>query len=216
MSTLRLALLEIRILGSLIEKELATPEYYPLSLNALRNACNQKSNRLPVMNLDEQSVLEAVQSLKEQRIVYQSDAGRVPKFWQAFTKEHDLDNRDAALLSVLLLRGPQTPGELRSRSTSLYLFESLEEVTSALEHLQALELVAQVPRQPGQKEQRYVHLLAAESSPVEPKQTQELQGEDTSAQVEERLSALEEQVALLQEELAQVHRLIRSFQQGLD
>ncbi len=213
MST-HLTILEVRVLGSLIEKELATPEYYPLSLNALRNACNQKSNRLPVMNVDEQSVLETVQALKEQRIVYQSDAGRVPKFWQAFTKDHDLDNRDAALLSALLLRGPQTPGELRSRTVSLHPFESLEEVAAALEHLQALELVAQVPRRPGQKEQRYVHLLAAEASPVDLQQTEVVQVEHAALQMDKRLAMLEENVTLLQEVLEELRKDIRSLQQN--
>ncbi|MCL1979464.1 MAG: YceH family protein, partial [Proteobacteria bacterium] len=152
---------ELRVLGCLLEKELATPEYYPLSLNALLNACNQKTNRAPVMQVDEAAVLAALKSLKQRRYVYQSDAGRVPKYWQSFAKDHDLDGHEAALLSVLLLRGPQTAGELRLRADSLCPFDSLEQVGATLDHLIAAGMAAQLARQPGQKEQRAMHLLAA-------------------------------------------------------
>jgi len=155
--------IEVRVLGSLMEKELATPEYYPLSLNALINACNQKTNRSPVLSLDEKTVSIALQSLKQQRIVYQSDASRVPKYWQSFAKQNNLNNRESALLCLLLLRGPQTPGELRSRAENMCSFEDLDQVALSLENLMTTGLVAQLARQPGQKEQRFVHLLAVES-----------------------------------------------------
>ena len=207
---------EIRVLGSLMEKELATPEYYPLSLNALVNACNQKTNRSPVMSLDEPTVREAVQVLKERRIVYQSDASRVPKYWQAFSKEYDLGNRESAVLGVLLLRGPQTPGELRTRTDSMCPCESLEEVAATLDHLITLGLVTQLPRQPGQKEQRYVHLLAGEEAadaddgaPPPPARSVQPAGTD-------RLTALEVTVAMLQQELEQLRHEFLTFKQSLE
>lgn len=152
--------IETRVLGCLLEKELATPEYYPLSLNALVNACNQKTNRQPVLSLSGEEVVEALQSLKELQCVVQSDAGRVAKFWQSLSKRHNLLNRESALLGLLLLRGPQTPGELRSRSENMCPFENLEQVSQSLEALISRSLIMLLPRQPGQKEQRYCHLLS--------------------------------------------------------
>lgn len=207
---------ELRVLGCLMEKELATPEYYPLSLNALTNACNQKTNRAPVLSLDEQTVRAAVQSLKERRIVYQSDANRVPKYWQAFSKEYDLGSRESALLAVLLLRGPQTAGELRGRADSMCPFEGLEQVTASLEHLVAGGLAAQLPRQPGQKEQRYVHLLAGEAFlPEEPARVQLPTG-GARTQDEDRLALLEQTVSALQEELAQLRSDFLTFKRHFE
>lgn len=207
---------EIRVLGCLMEKELATPEYYPLSLNALVNACNQKTNRAPVMSLDEPTVREAVQALKERRIVYQSDASRVPKYWQAFSKEFDLGNRDSALLCVLMLRGPQTPGELRTRSDSMCPCESLEEVAATLDHLITVGLVTQLPRQPGQKEQRYVHLLAGEATALETDAPQPQPARNFQPMGADRLAALEETVAMLQQELEQLRHDFLTFKQSLE
>ena len=207
---------EIRVLGSLMEKELATPEYYPLSLNALVNACNQKTNRAPVMSLDEPTVREAVQVLKERRIVYQSDASRVPKYWQAFSKEHDLGNRESAVLGVLLLRGPQTPGELRTRTDSMCPCESLEEMAATLDHLITLGLVTQLPRQPGQKEQRYVHLLAADGAAMEPEGAQPQQVRSAQPVEADRLTALEVTVAMLQQELEQLRSDFLALKQILE
>jgi len=154
--------IEIRVLGSLMEKELATPEYYPLSLNALTNACNQKSNRSPVLSLNDSDIIAALQSLKEKQIVCQSDASRVPKYLAQLCQNLQPDQREAALLCLLLLRGPQTAGELRARTERLCSFENLEEVVQALDSLSEIGLVLKLPRQPGQKEQRYAHLLAGE------------------------------------------------------
>jgi len=200
---------EIRVLGCLMEKELATPEYYPLSLNALLNACNQKTNRAPVMQLDEAAVLAALRPLKERRYVYQSDAGRVPKYWQAFTKDHDLGSHEAAVLSVLLLRGAQTPGELRLRAGSLSPFDSLEQVDATLDHLIASGLAAQLPRQPGQKEQRAIHLLAAPTDEPETAQP----GRMPPMPAEERLAVLEQAVAVLREELETVKSELYALRQ---
>ncbi|WP_310600476.1 YceH family protein [Desulfobulbus sp.] len=201
---------EIRVLGCLMEKELATPEYYPLSLNALLNACNQKTNRTPVMQLDEDTVLAALRSLKERRYVYQSDAGRVPKYWQAFAKDHDLGSRESAVLGVLLLRGAQTAGELRLRADSLCPFDSLEQAAATLDHLIALGLATQLPRQPGQKEQRAIHLLAAPTDGPEPETVQLVRTAPTP--VEERLAALEAAVAALREELATMKSELQALQ----
>jgi uncharacterized protein len=207
---------ETRVLGSLMEKELATPEYYPLSLNALANACNQKTNRAPVMSLDEPTVCEAVQTLKERRIVYQSDASRVPKYWQAFSKEFDLGNRDSALLAVLLLRGPQTPGELRTRTDSMCPVESLDEVAATLDHLINVGLVAQLPRQPGQKEQRYVHLLAGEAPSMEPCAAPSPPVRSAQPAGADRLAELEETVAMLQQDLEQLRSDFLALKQSLE
>jgi uncharacterized protein YceH (UPF0502 family) len=153
---------EIRVLGCLIEKEMATPEYYPLSINALVNACNQKSNRTPVVSYDEATVILALDSLKDKKFVWQSDASRVTKYSQNFVKINNLIDKEAALICLLLLRGPQTLGELRGRSDRLYKFNNLEEVQNVLNSLRDMGIVMKLPKQPGRKEVRYIHLLAGE------------------------------------------------------
>jgi uncharacterized protein YceH (UPF0502 family) len=152
--------IEIRILGSLIEKELATPEYYPLSLNALTNACNQKNNRDPVVDYDEAIVESAAGRLIEKGVVWKSSVGRVPKYEERFTHERSLVPREASVLCLLLLRGPQTIGEIRGRATRLHEFKDLEQVQAALGDLSEWGLACQLPRVPGHKECRYAHLLA--------------------------------------------------------
>lgn len=208
---------EMRVLGCLMEKELATPEYYPLSLNALINACNQKTNRTPVLQLDEAEVQAALRSLKEQRLVYQSDASRVPKYWQSVSKDLDLDHGEAALIAVLLLRGPQTVGELRLRTDAMHAYADLEAVAAALDHLAEAGLVVLLPRQPGQKEQRYGHLLAAEGgavgTPVEPQVS--LPGGLRTSATEERLAALEQELTVLREELATLRAAFTEFKAQL-
>jgi uncharacterized protein len=208
--------IEVRVLGSLMEKELATPEYYPLSLNALINACNQKTNRSPVLSLDEKAVSNALQSLKEQRIVYQSDASRVPKYWQSFTKQHNLNNRESALLCLLLLRGPQTPGELRSRADNMCFFEDLDQVALSLENLMTTSLVVQMPRQPGQKEQRFAHLLAFESNNTEQVAARPEQVVMERVSAHTRLDTLEQSVAALREEIEQLKNDFSSFKQHFE
>lgn len=193
--------IEVRVLGSLMEKELATPEYYPLSLNALVNACNQKTNRSPVFSLDESQVVNALHSLKEKKLVYRSDAGRVSKYWHDFFKQNNLIRREAALLCLLLLRGSQTAGELRTRTERLCSFENIEEVFQYLDNLSDIGLIVKLPRQPGQKEQRFTHLLAGEPenidlvfSPQEPIMI-------TVEADNDRIAELEKSVAYLQEEI---------------
>jgi len=140
---------EVRVLGSLLEKEITTPDYYPLSLNALVNACNQKSNRDPVVSYDEDIVETALEALRAKGLAVRSTGGdsRVPKHGQRFTEKFNLGRREAAVLCVLMLRGPQTVGELRGRTERLYQFEDLEGVESTLNRLVEMEYVKKFPRQ---------------------------------------------------------------------
>src|SRR5882757_11409193 len=161
----QLSEIEVRILGALVEKESTTPEYYPLSLNALVNACNQKSNRDPVMTLDEESVRQALRSLSEQALVRSAGGdSRVAKFEHRLNELYNFHRHEIAVLCVLLLRGPQTPGELRTRTERMYSFEDLDGVHSALQHLMKREppLAKILPRQPGTKESRYAQLLSGD------------------------------------------------------
>ncbi|MBZ5727620.1 MAG: YceH family protein [Acidobacteriia bacterium] len=155
---------EARVLGAMMEKEVATPEYYPLSLNALVNACNQKTNREPVVSYDEDTVEEALQGLRAKGLALRITGkdSRVPKQAQRFTEKFNLGRREAAVICVLLLRGPQTPGELRGRSERLYTFDDLEGVESTLDRLAELEFVKKLPRQAGFKEQRWAHLFSGD------------------------------------------------------
>ncbi len=159
---------QARVLGALVEKEVTTPEYYPLSLNALVNACNQRSNREPVMNLDEDEVRQALHGLEDHRLAgrARSADGRVAKFEHWLGEAFNLSRAETALLCFLLLRGPQTPGELRSRTERMHRFEEIADVQAGLQKLaeRTPSLAAVLPRQPGTKEARYAHLLAG---PVE-------------------------------------------------
>src|SRR6266567_4859707 len=157
---------EVRVLGSLIEKDITTPDYYPLSLNALLNAGNQKNNRDPVMTLDEGTVREALNTLQEKRLAGPAGGAdsRVTKFEHRLQEVFNFDRREIAVVCVLLLRGPQTPGELRSRTDRMYHFEALDDVVSTLDRLTQREppLTRILPRQPGTKESRYMHLFSGE------------------------------------------------------
>ena len=154
---------EARVLGCLMEKAMATPEYYPLSLNALTNACNQKSNREPVVDWDEQTVADAVDGLEKKGLANRSTVGRVPKYEETFTRQHNLVTTEAAVLCVLLLRGPQTPGAIRSRTDRLHAFEGLEAVQETLDRLGEWGHLRRLERLPGHKESRYQHLLSGEA-----------------------------------------------------
>jgi len=163
---------EVRVLGALIEKELTTPDYYPLSLNALVAACNQTSNRNPVTHFDETTVATAADSLRERNLLHRVERGdsRVAKYRHVLYEALDLRRPAIAALTVLMLRGPQTVGEIRTRSGRLYDFSSLEEVEATLTSLagRATPLVICLPRQPGRKEARYAHLLSGEVKITEP------------------------------------------------
>jgi uncharacterized protein YceH (UPF0502 family) len=157
---------EVRVLGALMEKEATTPEYYPLSLNALVNACNQKSNREPVVSYDEDTVIDALDRLREKRFSLTiTGNGRVHKYQQRISETMNLGRRESAVVCVLLLRGPQTLGEIKDRSERMHSFADLAETEAVLDKLAALPegaLVRKLPRLPGQKEQRYTNLLTGE------------------------------------------------------
>src|ERR1700686_2377210 len=161
---IQLSEVEARVLGSLIEKELTTPEYYPLSLNALVNACNQKSNRDPFLNLDEETVKQALQRLQKEGVPGPADnmVSRVTKYEHRLQEAYNFTRHEIALLCELLLRGPQTPGELRNRADRMHKFDDLGIVHSTLHKLMNREppLVKVLPRQPGTKEVRYAHLMS--------------------------------------------------------
>lgn len=159
--TLLLDSAELRVLGALMEKETTTPEYYPLSLNALVNACNQKSNREPMVNYDEDTVIDALDRLREKRLSLTiTGNGRVHKYAQRISETLNLGRRESAVLCVLFLRGPQTLNEIHTRTERQYRFADLAETEMVLDKLS--EMVRKLPRLAGQKEQRYMHLFAGE------------------------------------------------------
>jgi uncharacterized protein YceH (UPF0502 family) len=216
---------EARVLGSLIEKDITTPDYYPLSLNALVNACNQKNNRDPVMALDEESVRAALTALQEKRLAGPTSSAdsRVTKYEHRLQEVFNFDRREIAIICVLLLRGPQTPGELRSRTDRMYHFETLDDVVSTLDRLAQRDppLAAIVPRQPGTKESRYAHLFSGEPavqdvatpnaarsrSPANP---------DTTTTGGTRLAQIEEEVAALRRELSEVQQQLATFRKQFE
>src|SRR5271154_570532 len=201
--------IEARILGALIEKEITTPEYYPLSLNALVNACNQKSNRAPEMHLDDDAVLQALRTLEQKGLAGKGDNmdGRVKKYEHRLADAFNFTRPETAVLCELLLRGPQTPGELRSRAERMHPFEDLSVVQSTLKHLMEREppLVKLLPRQPGNKEARYAHLLSGD---VEVREAPQLKDAPISSSAAEnaRMTGLESEVAGLQKEVADLKR----------
>src|SRR5580704_1430740 len=162
---------EVRVLGSLIEKEATTPEYYPMSLNALVNACNQKSNRHPAVNYDDEVVLQAIERLRDKKMAaIIMGSGRVNKYAQRFSELLNLGRREMALVCTLLLRGPQTLGELSGRSERMHAFEDLEAVEHTLDRMashEAGKLVMKLAKSPGQKEARYAQLLSGEPAEEE-------------------------------------------------
>jgi len=212
---------ECRVLGSLVEKEVTTPEYYPLSLNALVNACNQKSNREPVMNLDEAAVRQALHSLETQSLVRSVSPAdsRVTKYEHRLQEAFNFYRHETAILCLLLLRGPQTPGELRTRSDRMHTFDDLSAVQSSLQHLMKREppLVHALPRQPGTKETRYAHLLSGEIALGEPvvKHKGELIDDRNSAD-HERLRKLEEETAALRNEFADLKQQFALFRKQFE
>jgi uncharacterized protein len=196
---IRLNDIEIRVLGSLMEKSLITPEYYPLSLNSLTNACNQKSNREPVVNFDETTVVRALDSLRAKQLVVLSSSARVPKYAEIFTSTRKLVTREATLLMVLLLRGPQTMGELRNRTERVYRFANLEDVEATLEEMCALGYITKLPRMAGRKEPRYAHLFAGPVE-IEPELPASEPATLTVRAENERIAALEEEVQQLRQD----------------
>ncbi len=207
--------IEIRVLGCLVEKDLATPEYYPLTLNALTNACNQKSNRAPLMLLENTDVVRALDSLRQKQMAHQSAEGvRSAKYCHNLEGILGLDPEELAILAELLLRGPQTVGELRNRAERMYPVGDLHAVEELLRNLMEKEepLLTRLPRQPGRKEQRFAHLL---SGTPEIEETSSLAPEPARLQVaaeDERIAKLEEEVTTLRTELDEVRNQLKSFQ----
>ena len=210
---------EARVLGALVEKEGTTPDYYPLSLNALVNACNQKSNRHPVMTLDEDAVRAALDSLNKKGLAGTAGGAdsRVTKFEHRLQEAFNFSRPETAVLCLLLLRGPQTPGELRGRAERLHRFDDLEAVVSALQHLMDRQppLVKVLPRQPGTKESRYGHLLSGDVEAWEPEPTTPAAPNFISPD-SERIARLETEVATLKEELARLKQQMADFRKQFE
>lgn len=208
---------EARVLGSLIEKDITTPDYYPLSLNALINACNQKNNREPVTNFDEETVRLALRNLGDKRLAGTSSGAdsRVTKYEHRLQEVFNFTRPETAILCVLLLRGPQTPGELRGRTERMHRFEDLDEVLSGLQQLMRREppLAKALGRRPGTKEVRYAHLLSGDVEAWEP--PAETASSSGSADAE-RIIQLEEQVAALRNEVAELKQQMAEFRKQFE
>ncbi len=213
---------EARVLGSLIEKGLTTPEYYPLTLNAVVAACNQKSNREPVMTLSAEEAEEAIEGLRTNQLAWRRhQAGaRVPKFEHNGDIKYHLTPQETAALCVLLLRGPQTVGEIRGRTQRMFPFESLDEVTATLTDLMEKEngpFVKELPRQPGRKECRYQHLFFGES---EIDEVVEVAQQPTDSTVEPsakgRIEILEEELTNVKEEVAELRAQFEKFKSAFE
>ena len=213
---------EVRVLGCLIEKQITTPDYYPLTLNALTAACNQKSNRDPVVDFDEKSVIRAVDGLRDKKLAWLRTAAgsRVAKYEHNFTEKFTLAPAEVAALCILMLRGPQTGGEIRGRTGRLHAFASIEEVDEVLQGLMSREagpLVIKLPRQSGRKECRCTHLLAGEPD-MQPEEVAP-RVEDARAEVEaenERFAKLETETQALREELNALRQEFHTFRQQFD
>ncbi len=208
---------EARVLGALVEKDITTPDYYPLSLNALINACNQKNNREPVTNFDEETVRLALRNLSDKRLAGPAGGadGRVTKYEHRMQEVFNFTRQETALICVLLLRGPQTPGELRGRTERMYQFEHLDDVLSGLQQLMRREppLAKALGRRPGTKEIRYAHLLSGDVEAWEP--PAETASSSNSADAE-RLIQLEEQVATLRSEVAELKQQMAEFRKQFE
>lgn len=213
--------IEARVLGSLVEKDITTPDYYPLSLNAVTNACNQKNNREPVMALEEDAIRQALRTLNEKGLAGTAGGAdsRVTKYENRLQEVFNFTRPEIAVLCVLLLRGPQTPGELRGRTERMHRFEELSDVLSALQHLMQREspLVKMLPRQPGTKESRYAHLLCGElESWSAPASVDAHPAAAHSAANDERLAQLEAEVAALKKEQTELKEQLESFRKQFE
>ena len=207
---------EVRVLGSLIEKEMTTPDYYPLSLNALTNACNQSSNREPVVQYDDDTVARAIETLRKRSLarVVQQSGSRVSKYRHLVGETLGVVRPQLAVVAVLMLRGPQTLGELRTRATRFMTFENLDDVETALDQLAARTpspLVVRLPRRPGQKEARFAHLLSGEPAPDAPESA--IEPEEARP---DRITALEESVEELRREVADLRNQLEAFRKQFE
>jgi uncharacterized protein len=209
---------EARVLGALVEKDITTPDYYPLSLNALINACNQKNNREPVTSFDEETVRLALRNLSEKRLAGTAGGAdsRVTKYEHRLQEVFNFTRPETAILCVLLLRGPQTPGELRGRTERMHRFEDLDEVLSGLQQLMRREppLAKALGRRPGTKEIRYAHLLSGDVEAWEPQAETAYSG--SVADENERVAHLEAQVSALQAEVAELKQQMAEFKKQFE
>jgi uncharacterized protein YceH (UPF0502 family) len=213
---------ELRALGAMVEKHIATPDYYPMTLNALVNACNQKNHRDPVVSYDETIVAKALDSLREKNLAYvfHGSEARAPKYGHLFPKAFDLSEAETPLMCVLILRGPQTSGELRSRTQHLRSFGSLAEVETLLQGLSLREepLIVKLPRQPGSRESRFAHLLGgpvemeqSEAPPhLAPSVLQRHSENDKIAKLEEEIASLRMELSDLKQQFAELKRELGS------
>lgn len=210
---------EARIVGALVEKQLTTPEYYPLTLNALINACNQKNNRDPVMSLDETTVNSALERLRDRNIVYifYGSGARVPKYKHMLPSVYELEPSETAVIAVLLLRGAQTIGELRERTGRMYEFRGLDEVQATLDSLIKREdpLVVKLERLPGQKDARFAHLLSGEidMERVAAAAVTHARGPSSGG---ERIETLEQEVAHLRSEVESLRSTFDEFKKQFE
>lgn len=211
--------MEARVLGALLEKEITTPDNYPLSLNSLVNACNQKSNRDPVMNLDEESVRDALRTLQDNSLARSVSAAdsRVTKYEHRLQEAFNFDRREAAIFCELLLRGPQTPGELRTRAERMHPFDDLSEAQSALQRLMNREppLVKVLARQPGTKESRYIHLLSGDAKAVSATAGREVPAAVEREKMDE-FSRLSSEIAELRRDMADLKEQFAAFRKQFE
>ena len=216
--------IEARVLGALIEKEVTTPEYYPMSLNALTNACNQKSNREPVMDLSDNDVVIAIDTLKDKKLSWQfsSAGGRVPKYEHNIRSLFSFSKGEIAVICILLLRGPQTVGEVRTRTDRLYSFPSLEETEKTIRGLAERPdgpFVVELPRQPGHKESRFVHLFSGMPDISLVQESSDGITRHESKQItttNDRLIAVEEEVVALRKEILELREQFIDFKKQLE
>lgn len=207
---------EARVLGALVEKDITTPDYYPLSLNALINACNQKSNRAPVMTLDEGSVRDAISRLEDKRLAGPASGAdsRVMKYEHRVYDAMSLGRPEVAILCELLLRGPQTIGELRGHADRMHHFDGLDQVQSTIQRLMEREpqLVKILPRKPGTKESRYAQLVTGDVQGAESTES----SVETTATGNDRVSRLEIEVLDLRARVHEVERQLESFRKQFE
>lgn len=210
---------EARVLGSLVEKQLTTPEYYPLTLNALVNACNQKNNREPMVSYDETTVNQCLEALRDRNLVYvfYGSTSRVPKYKHMLPSVYDLDPSETAVIDVMLLRGPQTLGELRTRTERLHGFAGLGEIQETLDRLARRDdpLVVRLPVQPGQKEARFAHLLSGEID-VEAFAAAQAARSTRGSIDAERVEKLEEEVAALRLGIEELKLTFEAFRKQFE
>lgn len=212
---------EIRVLGALIEKQITTPEYYPLTLNALTAACNQKNNRNPVTAYTEAEVEQALDSLREKNLAYvfHGSTSRVPKYKHVAPEVLQVTPPELAAMCVLMLSGPQTSGEIRTRGSRLYEFSGLEEVDETLQSLSAKDsepLVTRLPRQAGQKESRFAHLLSGEVDVAPAIAEPSAQTTSRRSTDQGKVAELEQRIESLTKEVANLKQLFESFKKQFE